>query len=170
MSSASFTEEDLTRLMVDHQAGVWRYLRFLGCERHQADDLVQEVFLGVWRKPFEYRGPAAAAAYLRRAAHNRFVTECRRRRARPALRDLTDAEAAWQVYARDDEGATYRAALADCLTRLTDRARKVLSLFYRDGLSRVRIGERCGLSADGVKTAMRRARATLRECVRGALS
>ena len=169
VAPTEFTETDLARLMEDHQARVWMYLRYLGCDRDQADDLVQEVFLSVWRKPFEYRGEVAAATYLRRVAHNRFISECRRRRVRPAFRDLGAAESVWQEFARDDDGATYLEALAECMSHLTDRARRVLALFYRDGLSRQDIGERCSLTADGVKSAMRRARAALRDCVRAVL-
>ncbi|MEE9311331.1 MAG: sigma factor, partial [Planctomycetota bacterium] len=43
---------DLTTLMQAHQTGVWRFLRALGADTSLADDLTQEVFLSVLRKPF----------------------------------------------------------------------------------------------------------------------
>ena len=51
-------ERAFVGLIQAHQASVWRYLRFLGC------DEAQETFLAVWAKPFEDRGAAAAAGSL----------------------------------------------------------------------------------------------------------
>ena len=52
--SASTSEPDpwVEELARRHQAGVWRYLRLLGCAPDLADDLVQETFLQVLRRPF----------------------------------------------------------------------------------------------------------------------
>ena len=40
---------DLASLVTLHQAGVWRYLRALGCDASLADDLTQDTFLEAWR-------------------------------------------------------------------------------------------------------------------------
>ena len=71
---------DPVELIETHQAGVWRYLRALGCQPAQADDLTQETFLAVLRKPFEYRGREAAAAYLRRVARRQWLMSARKSR------------------------------------------------------------------------------------------
>ena len=42
-------ELDLERLVREHQAELWRYLRYLGSDAARAEDLVQETFLRVWR-------------------------------------------------------------------------------------------------------------------------
>ena len=39
------TRLDLAELVREHQADVWRYLRYLGADGHDADDLTQETFL-----------------------------------------------------------------------------------------------------------------------------
>jgi RNA polymerase sigma-70 factor (ECF subfamily) len=164
-TQAMTREERFAGLVRAHQAGVWRYLRFLGCEPDLAEDLVQEVFLKVWRRPFADRGDAAAGAYLRTAARHLFLSERRRRGRRPAFRDLDAADEAWAEHVRDDDGAGYRDALRRCVGALAGRVRRVLALFYRDGLSRRRVADAVGMTADGVKTTMRRARETLRECI-----
>ena len=69
---------DPVRLIEQHQAGVWRYLRALGCNATEADDLTQETFLAVIQKPFEDYNSAATAGYLRKVAHNLFITVRRR--------------------------------------------------------------------------------------------
>jgi len=168
-TGSSPREQVFVDLVRAHQAALWRYLRFLGCHESQADDLVQETFLTVWQKPFEDRGAAAARGYLRRVARNLFLTAVRRRRARPVFQDLDAADAAWCEHDADD-GAGYRAALAACLETLSDRVRRALDLFYAEGEGRSRIAEALGMTVDGVKTLMRRARETLRDCIRGRLA
>lgn len=157
------------RVFVDliraHQAAIWRYLRFLGCDEARADDLTQETFLAVWRKPFEDRGQAAARVYLRRVARNLFLMGIRRSRTRPTFRDIDAADAVWAEHDVDD-GDGYRAALAECLGTLTERSRSALDLVYRDGAGRSRVAEALGMTLDGVKTLMRRAREKLRVCIR----
>lgn len=151
--------------MRENQAGLWRYVRALGCDALEADDLVQQVFLEVWQRPFEDRGPKASTGYLMRAARNRFLDAVRRKRTRPAFGDLDEAQAVWREYAREDEGESYRDALRLCLKTLRQQARAALVFFYRDGQNRIEIGERLGMTPDGVKTLMRRARAALRSCI-----
>src|SRR5947209_1257818 len=56
---------DPVRLIETYQAGVWRYLRAMGCEASLADDLTQETFLAILQRPFNDINPAATNAYLR---------------------------------------------------------------------------------------------------------
>ena len=48
-------------LIQTYQAGIWRYLRALGCDSAQAEDITQETFLSVLQKPFQDLGPAATS-------------------------------------------------------------------------------------------------------------
>jgi RNA polymerase sigma-70 factor (ECF subfamily) len=167
-ASPTTRERAFANLIRAHQASVWRYLRFLGCDEARADDLVQETFLAVWKRPFEDRGSPAARAYLRRVARNLFLMEVRRRRARPLFTDLAAADEVWIEHDEDD-GEAYRAALEKCLDTLAERVRRALEMFYRQGAGRSRIGEALGMTVDGVKTMMRRAREALRGCILGRL-
>ncbi len=69
---------DPGQLIDEYQAGVWRYLRALGCDYAEADDLTQDTFLAVLRKPFVNYGPAATNGYLRKVAFNRFISARRK--------------------------------------------------------------------------------------------
>ena len=93
---ARLTPAELVRR---HQAAVWRYLRFLGCDPAQADDLTQETFLAVLEKPFEQRCDTATAAYLRTVARNRFLAVMRKERNGPTAADLAIAVVATAWYA-----------------------------------------------------------------------
>ena len=56
-----------------------------------ADDLTQETFLCVYRRPFVERSPAATAAYLRTVARRQLLMSLRKAKRRPQLADLEPA-------------------------------------------------------------------------------
>src|SRR5262245_7437350 len=155
---------DTAGLIRTHQAGVWRYLRFLGCATGEADDLTQETFLAVLRRPFRDEGVTAAAAYLRSVARHLFLKQ-RERSARAVTLDLEAAERHWERVAGEDGGERYVDALRQCLEKIEERERRALDLLYRDGLSRIAVGEALGLSDDGAKSLLRKTRALLRACI-----
>jgi len=156
-------EQDVIRLVQEHQAEVWRYLRFLGATAELADDLTQETFLQLLRAPFEDRGPRARASWLRTVARHLYVKSFRR----PpfVLAEVEELEAAWQGFAGDDAGDTTILSLRECLERLDGRARQAIVWHYEERRARGFIGERLGIGEDGVKSLLRRTRAILRECI-----
>eukprot|EP00904_Undaria_pinnatifida_P001930 jgi/Undpi1/11738/HiC_scaffold_37.g14033.m1 len=144
-----------------HWAAVRRYLRVLGADPATADDLAQDVFVVALRKGLEERG-AQTASFLRKAAKNLFLGHLRRRK--------TTAVDVEQVFFEEEEGAdSRREALHHCMDRLTDRVQHALRLAYGERASRERIAATLDLQPGGVKSMLRRARATLKECVERAL-
>ncbi|MCA9209170.1 MAG: sigma-70 family RNA polymerase sigma factor, partial [Planctomycetales bacterium] len=69
---------DPARLIQEHQTGVWRYLRALGCDASEADDLTQDTFFFFFWSDFRAYADAATAGYLRRVAYNLLVSNRRR--------------------------------------------------------------------------------------------
>ncbi len=157
---------DLEGLVRAHQTGLWRYLRFLGCEPDLAEDLVQETFLALLEKPFEERGPASTAAFLRRVAKNLYLMRLRKAARTPVFEDIERADQDWRRVSGDDDGEEYVTALRDCFELLGTKARQALGLRFREGLDRRSIARSLGLGEDGIKSLMRRSRAALRDCVR----
>jgi RNA polymerase sigma-70 factor (ECF subfamily) len=159
------TTVDAARLIATHQAGVWRYLRVLGCDAALADDLTQETFLRILDHPFEQVHEAATGAYLRRTAHNLFVSH-KRREGKAADAARLDAVAAdWSRWAERDGGEELLAALRECLPGLTERARSALEMRFRDRSSRAEIAAALGLTEHGARNLMQRAKQQLRECI-----
>ncbi len=160
--SPSSWELDVARLVREHQSSVWRYLRVLGCPAAEAEDLTQDTFLAVLTKPFQDYNRQATAAYLRQVARNLFISG--RRRSVPAA-ELDEAEAAWLRWAVKDDGQELLAALRSCLQTLTERARQALDLRFARQASRADIASAIGLTEDGAKNLLQRAKQHLRECV-----
>ena len=156
---------DLTELVTRHQATVWRYLRALGAEPALADDLTQDTFLEVMRRPFEQYSDAATAGYLRRVAHNLFISRRRRDGRMTVTEHAEQFESAWMRWAGFDSGNAALDALADCFRRLSERAQLALRLRFSEDNSRQAIADALGVTEHGAKNLMQRAKAQLRQCV-----
>lgn len=156
--------EELEQLVRRHQGMVWRYLRLLGADPDEADDLMQETFLRIGaarREPV-----AAPAAFLRGIARNLLIAARRAQRRRTPTREWTaavDELAADEPAAFDDARME---ALRRCLLRLRGRGRRAVELHHVDGLSYRSAAERLGIGVHGFKTLLDRARRALRLCVR----
>ena len=156
---------DPATLIQRYQTGIWRYLRALGCDPSEADDLTQETFLAVLQHTFVDYGPSATAAYLRRVAHNQLVSARRRAGKVVAVEDIEQFDRAWEDWAGNDEGEARLDALRECLQQLTDRARMALDMRFRDRESRSDIAAALGITEHGAKNLMQRAKQQLRICI-----
>jgi RNA polymerase sigma-70 factor (ECF subfamily) len=157
---------DLAGLVQRHQAGVWRYVRFLGANAIEADDLTQETFLALARAEFVERDEHQTASYLRVVARNQLLALRRKQIREVSTVELEAADDVWAAAAGCDGNLTgYLAALTDCLAELEGRAREAVELHYRENASREAIAERLEMKPEGVKTLLRRIRQVLRECV-----
>jgi RNA polymerase sigma-70 factor (ECF subfamily) len=137
-----------------------------------AEEIVQEVFLAVWRSPDGYRAERGSVkSWLLGMVHHRAVDavrreESQRRRAEEAVPDALDLA--------DDPGVTVieeigipeeRKAVRGALEELPSEQRQVLELMYFSGMSQSQISERLALPLGTVKSrtllGMRRMRAAL---------
>lgn len=151
-----------------HQAWVWRYLVFLGCDSSLADDLTQDTFLAVIGR-HQVIPERAQRSYLRRTAHSLWLKTLRRDRS-VELAEEQVAEVAFDLFCGTDDGAGYLDALRECMAHLDARERRALELLYADGESRGDVGRVLGLSEGGIKSLLRRSYARLRHCVERRLS
>lgn len=159
-------ELDLAAMVRDHQAGIWRYVRFLGAAAAEADDLTQETFLAVARRPFVQRTPGETAGYLRTVARNQLLMLRRRQQRQVSTVELEAAETVWAELAGTSGNLeSYLDALGVCLEKLDGRARRAVDLHYRLAASRAAIATELEMKPEGVKTLLRRTRQLLRECV-----
>lgn len=156
---------DPVRLIQTHQAGVWRYLRALGCDSAQAEDLTQETFLAVLQRPFQDVNQAATSAYLRKTALNLLISLRRRSGKVTAMEDVEELDRTWTEWAGKDNGEAALDALRDCLQGLTERARMSLEMRFREDSTRAEIAAALDITEHGAKNLMQRAKQQLRDCI-----
>jgi RNA polymerase sigma-70 factor (ECF subfamily) len=134
-----------------------------------AEEIVQDVFLSVWRKAQSYDPKKGSfRPWLMQIAHYRMLNELRTRSRRPRLdpdagadileqiRDTRDepAEAAWQSFRKS--------AVRAAVNRLPPAQRQALSLAYFDDLSHDQVAVALKLPLGTVKTRIRTAAHKLR--------
>jgi RNA polymerase sigma factor (sigma-70 family) len=158
-SAARRLPADLARIVECHEQTLRRYLRVLGAGG-DLDDLVQETFLVLLQRDFVDEGPRPTAAFLRRTARHLFL-----RRHRGLLPQVEAADLVWRQECGDDDGDGYVAALRACLQQLGARAARIVQASYQEELGREAIARELAMTADGVKTALRRIRSRLAECI-----
>src|SRR5262245_50122988 len=156
---------DPVRLIQTYQAGVWRYLRAMGCEASLADDLTQETFLAILQRPFNDVSPAATNAYLRKPALNLLISHERRAGRVRSLEDVELFDQEWTRWMGDDDSEVVLNHLRDCFGRLTERARLALEMRFRGEHSRLEIAAALEITEHGAKNLMQRAKHQLRECI-----
>ena len=160
-------QSDIESLVRMHQVGIWRFLRAMGCSAAEAEDLTQETFLEVLRRPFEQRSEKSSAAYLRLVARHQMLMARRKGGREVGLADVEDIVDQWAAYAGhgDQDGGRKVEALKECLKGLEERERRALELRYKDEIPREEIGRALNLSDGGVKNLMERARDKLKRCM-----
>ena len=156
----------------DHQAELFRYLRFLGAAPALAEDLLQEVFVAAYQSrstppPAE---PRRIAGWLRGISRNLFLAHCRQEKRNPVVIDSAaaeQAEAYWvQTMSDTSTSETYLAALSTCLEQVSDRNRSILERRHQENVSRAQLADEFDMAEEGIKTALRRTREFLQKCIR----
>jgi RNA polymerase sigma-70 factor (ECF subfamily) len=168
-SDGEKSPQDLIRT---HQAGLWRYLRMLGCDASLADDITQETFLKVLHHDsFTQHSDKSTAAYLRRTAHNLLVSMHRKGGRKRTTFTSDPLDEIWDRWAgRDLTGDHAIDCLRECMQALTERAQKALRMRFADESSRSSIAEALEITEHGARNLMQRAKQQLRDCVQQRLN
>jgi len=141
---------------------LYRYLVRLTQNDALAEELVNEVFLNVWRKAGGFQGKSAVSSWLFSIAHNRAISELRKRTeesldeaAAMAVED--DADTPETVSMKADKAN----AIRRCLDLLSTDHREVIDLAYYQDKSVKEVAEIVGVPENTVKTRMFHARQKL---------
>lgn len=135
--------------------------------RSDAEDLLQEVFVQVWRQAQNYSAERGSPeAWIINIARSRAIDKIRSIRRMQKSFVLTDdparAESPENVESSAAESET-RLTMNSALANLPDPQRKVLELAYFDGLTQNEIADRLAEPLGTVKTRMRSGIQKLRE-------
>jgi len=127
------------------------------------DEVVQDTFLAVWRKPGSYRGTGSVAAWIWGVGIRRLIDHLRRRRLPVQTIEY------WEGVTTSAEeqvllGVEY-GDLAGALNRLSPELRAVVQATVLDGLTTREAARLLGIPAGTVKTRLMRAKPQLREAL-----
>ncbi|MCC7013002.1 MAG: RNA polymerase sigma factor [Planctomycetes bacterium] len=166
----SFTEPEFRALFEDQRERLFRFLVRLTRNASDADDLLQETFLQVWRKRAQFDGRGALDAWLRRTAFRTYLNSRARRERRAALAPRAhevDAEApADRSVEHRDSVEFLSTKVRQAVEELPEGTREAFLLFRYDGLSCAEIAELTETNVKTVETRLLRATRQLSERLR----
>ncbi|HET7288213.1 MAG TPA: sigma-70 family RNA polymerase sigma factor [Pyrinomonadaceae bacterium] len=137
--------------------------------REEAEDVLQEVFLQVWRKAADFdEGRGRPFTWLVTLARSRGIDRLRtlasrERVAEAGAREVSEISDA----ATDALKSEQRGLVSDALAKLPDEQKRTIMLAYFDGLTQSEIATRLGAPLGTVKTRMRTGMIRLRELLAG---
>src|SRR5262249_23690735 len=132
-----------------------------------AEDLVQEVFLDLWRNADRYDPEQSSEpAFVAMVTRRRLIDRLRREQRRPQTLAIEARD-----FSNDDhahvENAVEAALAAKALAALKPKERDVLLLAAYHGLSHGQIAEKTGIPLGTVKTYVRRGLMRVKEMLEG---
>ena len=163
----------------EHREPLFRFLFRLTRNASDAEDLLQETFLTIWRKRDQFvgtQGPGASAAvgaYLRRTAYRLFLNARERSRRRDDLAPTTTGSEACDVPREPDDESERREVIGflasrvrEALDGLPDVAREAFVMFRYEGLTCAQIADATGAPIKTIETRVGRATQLLAQKLR----
>jgi RNA polymerase sigma factor (sigma-70 family) len=152
-------------------------------DRAQAEDVLQEVYVNVWRAAQSFdAAQSQPLTWLTSVARNRAIDSLRRKQTEPQTRPAplgNDDDEERDVY--DDMAdnapgplallsqASDARALSNCMQGLSAQQRQSVALAFYDGLSHAEVAEQMRQPLGTVKSWVRRALLSLKDCLENAV-
>jgi len=136
-----------------HNVAVFNYLLRLVNERPVAEDLLQDVFIAVWKGADRFRGRAKVKTYIFRIAHNQAVSWLRKNnRGKLKYEQVEVPEPAGPEI--QSQAAWNRLQVQEALKELSTNHRAVVELSFVNGLSYAEISQVLDCPVGTVKSRM----------------
>jgi RNA polymerase sigma-70 factor (ECF subfamily) len=161
-------QAQVTALLMKHRIDLFAYLLAAVRNRHDAEDLLQDVSLAASTSWAQYRPGTPFLAWAREIARRRVLDYGKKRSRRMALLGPEVLESLDHAAARMEEErpiGPYREALRGCLGRVEGDARAILELRYGEKLDVARIARTVGRTVQASYAILKRTKELLRECV-----
>ena len=162
--------QDFAGLVRSHQKALFYFILSLVGDRHRAEDLTQEVFLVAYRRRHDFQSGGRVAAWLYGIARKVVLAELRQRRRRPVPLDQTTlaslSDAFVEAQAATKRGGGWLVGIEQCMGRLDETNRTLLTLRYGRQMSVDEIARDTGSGVSAVKMRLMRLRQRLAECLK----
>ena len=140
----------------------YRYAR----DREEAEDMLQEGFLKVFRNLSRYQEQGNLGAWIRRVVVNACIDVIRREK--HYRQQVEVPESVPDTFGADAVSQIEAGYLLDLIQQLPDGYRVVFNLYAIEGFSHAEIGERLSISESTSRSQYYRARTLLQEKIRHA--
>ena len=144
------------------------YVRMLVPNRTDADDLLQETKIALWRSFDRFEIGSSFAAWSRRTALHRVLNH-RRQKGRERVGSGLSAAAlealSAEIGSMSERAETVSDHLNSCLQRLPTHQREAIRLRYYHGLTLSEVAERVRRTETATQRWLSRIRGSLRECL-----
>ncbi len=152
-------------------------------DRAQAEDILQEVYVNVWRAAQSFdAAQSQPLTWLTSIARNRAIDSLRRKQTQPQIKtnitQRSDEEETdvYDTVASEAPGpldvlsrASEARSLSHCMQGLTPQQRQSVALAFFDGLSHAEVAEHMREPLGTVKSWVRRALMSLKDCLAAAV-
>lgn len=158
---------EFARQITEHQRSLFGYIYSLLGHDASSWDVLQETNMVLWKKQEDFKSGTNFKAWAFTVARFQVMAFVRDKKRSPV--DVLTPELV-EAFAGDAEEVSLEyeprlLALRECRKDLTAKSSRLLDLHYKDGMSLDDVGKTIGLSANGVKQALFRARRALQVCI-----
>lgn len=149
------TREEAFRSLLDkYQQRLYWHVRRYVLDHDDADDLIQEIFIKVWKNLSKFRADAQLFTWLYRIATNECITFLKKRKAELHI-SLEDESSAYLTDTLTEtayfNGDKAQKKLQEAILTLPDKQRLVFNMKYFDDLRYEDISEIVGTSVGALK-------------------
>jgi RNA polymerase sigma-70 factor, ECF subfamily len=167
---AAKDEAALGRLYDRYRVILFGLLMRILNSREEAEDVLQEVFLQVWRKAADFdQTRGRPFTWLVTLARSRGIDRLRALTARERVAEASARETSEEISdaASDAFKSEQRGLVTDALAQLPDEQKRPIMLAYFEGLTQSEIAARLGAPLGTVKTRIRTGLMKLRDLLAG---
>lgn len=148
---------------------VWTLTKKMTKSTHDAEDLVQEIFIELWKKAALFdvqRG--SEIAFISVIAKRRVFDRLRKKGSGVPLANLRESDVleSYRDSSNSLEIAEEIAKVRNCLSQLSPSTQDVLKLILQDGMSHQEVSTSLKIPLGTVKSFSRRGLLTVRDCVK----
>ncbi|MCM8537568.1 MAG: sigma-70 family RNA polymerase sigma factor [Lentisphaeraceae bacterium] len=160
--------EDYLKLLAEHEYAIRVYIITMIPRLSDADDIMQEVRLIMWKKFGTFELGSNFKAWALQIAYYR-IMDFRRRKGRENKKLIfTDEfyDAVEQASKKlNPEDSDKRQSLLNCVGKLQDQHKKIIFLRYKERVSIEEISEKIGRTVTATYRVISRIRASLKKCI-----
>ena len=158
--------EAFVELFTRHQRRLYLYILSQVPNPVNADEILQETNLVIWRKSGQFRpGTNFFAWACQIATYEVLKFRDRQRREKLYFSDAFVQRVADEAFARSDELESRRKALAECLKKLRKKDRELIQRRYAPGETGKSVARFLGRPVNSVYQSLGRIRRQLMECI-----